>query len=57
MMTGGGPGSATETLVHLIYKTGFRDFEFGLAGAQSVVLFVIILIFSVIQFRVLRHDE
>ncbi|WP_225229781.1 carbohydrate ABC transporter permease [Sporosarcina quadrami] len=57
MMTGGGPGNATETLVHLIYKTGFRDFEFGLAGAQSVVLFVIILIFSVIQFRVLRHDE
>src|SRR5690606_33592432 len=30
MMTGGGPGNATETLVHLIYKTGFRDFEFGL---------------------------
>ncbi|WP_422122272.1 carbohydrate ABC transporter permease [Planococcus sp. X10-3] len=57
MMTGGGPGNATETLVHLIYKTGFRDFEFGLAAAQSVVLFVIILIFSVIQFRVLRHDE
>ena len=57
MMTGGGPGSATETLVHLIYKTGFRDFEFGLAAAQSVVLFVIILIFSIIQFRVLRHDE
>lgn len=57
MMTGGGPGNATETLVHLIYKTGFRDFEFGLAAAQSVVLFVIILIFSIIQFRVLRHDE
>lgn len=57
MMTGGGPGSATETLVHLIYKTGFRDFEFGLAAAQSVVLFVIILFFSIIQFRVLRHDE
>ena len=57
MMTGGGPGNATETLVHLIYKTGFRDFEFGLAAAQSVVLFAIILVFSIIQFRVLRHDE
>ena len=57
MMTGGGPGSATETLVHLIYKTGFRDFEFGLAAAQSVVLFFIILLFSVIQFRVLKYDE
>ncbi|WP_228547450.1 carbohydrate ABC transporter permease [Filobacillus milosensis] len=57
MMTGGGPDNATETLVHLIYKTGFRDFEFGLAAAQSVVLFLIILVFSVIQFRMLRHDE
>lgn len=57
MMTGGGPGSATETLVHLIYKTGFRDFEFGFAAAQSVVLFFIILLFSVIQFRVLKYDE
>jgi multiple sugar transport system permease protein len=57
MMTGGGPGSATETLVHLIYKTAFRDFEFGLAAAQSVVLFFIILLFSIIQFRVLKYDD
>lgn len=57
MMTGGGPGYATETLVHLIYKTGFRDFEYGLAAAQSVVLFAIILFFSIVQYRVLRHDD
>jgi multiple sugar transport system permease protein len=57
MMTGGGPGSSTETLVHLIYKSGFRDFEFGYASAQAVVLFVIILLFSIIQFRVLRYDD
>lgn len=57
LMTGGGPGYATETLVHLIYKTGFRDFEFGLAAAQSVVLFFIILIVSVLQYRALSHDE
>nr|WP_246187647.1 sugar ABC transporter permease [Ornithinibacillus caprae] len=57
LMTGGGPGYATETIVHLIYKTGFRDFEFGLAAAQSVVLFFIILVISIIQYRALRHDE
>lgn len=57
LMTGGGPGFATETLVHLIYKTGFRDFEFGFAAAQSVILFIIIFIVSVLQFRVLKHDE
>ncbi|HAM81715.1 carbohydrate ABC transporter permease [Ornithinibacillus bavariensis] len=55
LMTGGGPGYATETLVHLIYKTGFRDFEFGLAAAQSVVLFLIILVISVFQYRVLNR--
>ena len=57
MMTGGGPDGATETLVHIIYKTGFRDFEFGLAAAQFIILFAIILVFSIIQFRMLRHDE
>jgi len=53
LMTGGGPGNATETLVHLIYKSAFRDMEFGLASAQAVVLFVITLIFGVIQYRLL----
>lgn len=57
MMTKGGPGNATETLVHIIYKTAFRDYEFGVAAAQAMVLFVIILIFSVIQYRVLRTDD
>lgn len=57
LMTGGGPGYATETLVHLIYKTGFRDFEFGLAAAQSVVLFFIILVISVLQYRALNRNN
>lgn len=57
LMTGGGPGYATETLVHLIYKTGFRDFEFGLAAAQSVVLFFIIFIISVLQYKVLNRKS
>jgi multiple sugar transport system permease protein len=57
LMTGGGPGYATETLVHVIYKTAFRDMEFGVASAQAMVLFVIILILSVIQYRILRTDD
>ncbi|WP_347338370.1 carbohydrate ABC transporter permease [Tumebacillus amylolyticus] len=50
LMTGGGPGHATETLVSLIYKTAFRDLEFGLASAQAIVLFVITLIFGIAQY-------
>ncbi|ASS77185.1 ABC transporter permease [Tumebacillus algifaecis] len=53
LMTGGGPGDATETVVHLIYKTAFRDLEFGLASAQAVVLFIITLIFGVVQYRIM----
>ena len=57
LMTKGGPGNATETLVHIIYKTAFRDFEFGVAAAQGIFLFVIILFFSIIQYRVLKTDD
>lgn len=57
MMTSGGPGNATETIVHVIYKTAFRDFNFGGASAQSVVLFAIILVFAIFQARVLRTDK
>lgn len=57
MMTGGGPGNSTETIVHVIYKTAFRDFNFGLASAQSMVLFVIIMIFGIFQYKVLNTDK
>lgn len=57
MMTGGGPGYSTETLVHVIYKTAFRDFNFGLASAQSVILFFILMGFAIMQFKALRTDK
>lgn len=56
IMTQGGPGYATTTLVHLIFNTAFLDFNFGLAAALSVVLFAIIMIFAVFQFRWLSSD-
>lgn len=51
IMTDGGPGSATQVIVKLIYDSAFRDFDFGLASAMAIVLFVIIGVVSVIQFR------
>jgi multiple sugar transport system permease protein len=57
LMTGGGPGHATETLVSLIYKTAFRDMEFGLASAQALILFVITLIFGVMQYLLLYRKS
>ncbi|WP_413375420.1 carbohydrate ABC transporter permease [Alkalihalobacillus sp. 1P02AB] len=57
MMTGGGPGYSTETVVHVIYKTAFRDFNFGLASAQSVILFIILMGFAIAQFKALKTDK
>lgn len=56
LLTDGGPGYATTTLVHLIYNSAFRDFEFGYASAQAIILFAIVLIFAFIQFKFLNTD-
>ena len=50
----GGPLNATRPLVLHIYKAAFDDFEMGMAAAQTVVLFTILMIITVLQLRVLR---
>ncbi|HWT77988.1 MAG TPA: sugar ABC transporter permease, partial [Candidatus Methylomirabilis sp.] len=59
IMTQGGPGDATRTVVQHLYETAFQSlFAFGSASAMAWVLFAVILVFSVIQFRILRgHAE
>lgn len=50
-LTGGGPLDATRTLVTYIYDMSFTRFKMGYACALAIVLFVIIFIFTIIQFR------
>lgn len=50
----GGPLNATKPLVLLIYDTAFHSFDMGYAAAQTVVLFVILLVISLVQLRLLR---
>ena len=59
VLTGGGPGDATRTVVQHLYETAFQNFfQFGVASAMAWVLFAIVLVFSVLQFRLLRgHTE
>jgi ABC-type sugar transport system permease subunit len=59
VLTGGGPGDATRTVVQHLFETAFQNFfQFGAASAMAWVLFAIILVFSVLQFRLLRgHTE
>ncbi|MBX2839150.1 MAG: sugar ABC transporter permease [Gammaproteobacteria bacterium] len=50
----GGPLNSTKPLVLMIYDTAFNSFNMGYAAAQTVVLFVILLIVSLLQLRLLR---
>lgn len=54
IMTKGGPGDSTTTTVMLIYRTAFQNIEFGYGSALSVVLFVILLAITGLQFLLSR---
>ena len=56
VMTGGGPGDASYSLVYLIYDQGFNFFNFGYASAAGVVLFAITLVVSLWQRRIFRSE-
>lgn len=57
IITGGGPGNATRVLSMLIYETGFSYLKMGQAAAISVVLFAIMMVFTVLQMRIFRRGE
>lgn len=50
ILTGGGPGVSTETLVMYLYRTGFEQFKMGQASATAWVLFIIIMAVTALQF-------
>lgn len=49
--TAGGPGQSTKVIVYRIYEEGFKNLKFGYASAMAYVLFLIILVITVIQFK------
>jgi multiple sugar transport system permease protein len=57
VMTGGGPGFSTTMVVQYIYQAAFASGEMGYASAMGMVLFVMILIFTLIQWRINRRTE
>lgn len=48
-LTNGGPGSATTYMIQYIYNTGFEKMKVGYSSAASIVLFIILLLFSFVQ--------
>lgn len=55
IMTQGGPGNATLSVVMQIYETGFRAFQMGYASTISLVVFLVIMIVTLIQMRLSRY--
>jgi sn-glycerol 3-phosphate transport system permease protein len=50
-VTAGGPANATEILVFKVYHDGFKALDIGGSAAQSVVLMVIVVALTILQFR------
>ena len=51
MMTAGGPGRATSVLVQYLYQNAFKYFRMGYASALAYILFLMVLIVTIVQFR------
>lgn len=57
VMTGGGPYHSTEVALTYIVTTGFKLNAFGKACAMSVVLFLFVLVFGVVQVKTMSKDD
>lgn len=56
-LTGGGPGTSTESISLLIYRGGFEGGQFAYQSANAVIYFVVIVVISIFQLRVLEKRE
>ncbi len=54
-LTGGGPGKATETLIYKVYVEGVQNTNLGSSAAQSVILMLIVVALTTIQFRFIER--
>lgn len=57
VMTKGGPLFSTDTLVTMMFREGFENFDLGYASAIAWVLFLVIMLLSAIQLRIFRYDD
>ncbi|GAA2934290.1 sugar ABC transporter permease [Microbacterium luteolum] len=55
VLTRGGPGDETRTAVMVIYESAFRQLDFGGASAIGIVLTLLIMLVTAIQFRLSRR--
>lgn len=51
VLTQGGPGDSSRSLVMYVYEKAFQVFEMGYASAISITLFIVIMLLTLVQFR------
>lgn len=54
VMTHGGPGNSTTNLIYKVYQDGFEGMDLGSSSAQSVLLMIIVILVSLLQFKYLE---
>ena len=54
-MTSGGPARATDLMVYKIYEDGFRGLDYSGAAAQSIILMLLVILLTFIQFRYIER--
>lgn len=54
-LTLGGPGDASRTIVMYLYEMGFKLMRLGYASSMALVLFVILVILTLVQFAISRR--
>lgn len=57
ILTRGGPGEATNVIVYDIYRNAFLNYRYGYASAESVVLFLIVMVLTIIMFILRRREN
>ena len=57
VMTKGGPLDASKTIVYYIYERAFENLDLGIASAASVILLVIVLVMSVLNFTLFENKQ
>lgn len=55
IMTGGGPARSTDLMVYKIYFDGFQGLDYSGAAAQSIILMLLVIALTVVQFRFIER--
>jgi len=55
VLTQGGPGDSSRTVVEYIYDTAFQSFDLGYASTVGITLMLVLVVLTLIQFRVSRR--